>query len=667
MVANLEKEERLKEIIKHVDKFKLVDVVTVYLYFYGSLERSKYILSTAEMELLLEYIYHVENVESRKPTVEEILEILELVKDILNDKENKLYENKNNNSCFCYAVRDFYYVKDDKKQEEILDEYIKLFGKFNQYFLENYKFTINDFIQCVQNILQEYNNRINLISRVLSYRDEKGSPEELLNLIINNYSLIMHFSNTSFSQDLNQIINFNHFLEKFSYDLEKEPKDPKKFPIVKKGESYIMPSINTMMNQARIVFEEEISKDKKESASYRKNKGDYLEEEVLKVLKQMMRNADIFSSVKYSENKRGGETDILVMYDHNIIIVEIKNRKWKEKSKEGNQKFLEQDLSANILEAYDQASRTEAYIKNNPEVKFRIGDTKKTLTIKNTEKFKIFKLGITLENLRTYAVQYYNFFENLEKDMIFMNLNDLKQICNLIEYQTEFIHYLEKRIRCNKYLEKYYFYDELYLFSEYKMRNLETIINPKSNAYRIVDIGRKSLYDFRFEESFKKEILSKKMRTFMKAMMLKIENDRMPFYSNVMMTLMDIDLEGQDRLKEGILEARNKYKIIGREATFFLATEEEKELKGYIILVVVSNNKNNNKAENVEKLGSIYGACVKSKYPNYEVIILTNYTDYPAEYIDNCIYVKNVKEDISELIEKSPDLKAIQEFNFFSA
>ena len=647
---------QLKETIEGLKKFKLIDIMATYAYFYSSLEKNKYALSTLEIELLMNCIYEVKTKGEKSPSVQDVLKILELVRDIVEEEQET--EKMEEPIYARYAKIDFLHRKEDKKHMEILDEYEKLFHPMKEYFLEQYQFTIQDFIKSIQIILQEYSKRMNLLEIVLRKSEmEEILPEQLLEYLTSRCYSILNFNCDTFSKDLREMIPFQHFLEKFSHPLENTNPDFKTNPIVKKGNTYIATWLNTLSNYAKIVFEKEIAKNAKVNDQYGKCKGEYLEKETKNVLQDILKNAEIFSDVKYSEEKRAGETDLLVIFDHNIIIVEIKNRKWKEKSKEGNEYFIQQDMNENVYKAYDQASRTENYIRNHSEVKFRIGDTKKTLTIRNTEKFSIYKLGITLENLRTYAVLYDKYNSKIGKDMVFFNMNDLKEMAKYIEYQTEFIHYLEKRIKCNQYLEDYYFYNELYLFSEYKFYNLESILTPREGI-RFFDTGRDSLFDHRFRKQEKLEILQRKELLFMKLIMKRIEMDKMPDYASVMMSLLEIDLKGQRRIEEGIREARQKYQNEGKEALFFFTLEEEKDLKGLILLVVVSKEKN----QNVERFGMIYGAAMKRKYPTYEVIIWTNYITAPEYLIDNCIYMKNVEEEADAYIEKIPELKNLELF-----
>lgn len=654
MNFKINKEEELKRKIEYLDKFKLIDIISTYAYFYNSLERSKYSLSTFEIEILMGYIYETKNKQERNPSTKEIQEILKLLEEIAEykktDDDGPMY--------LKYAKNDFLYNKEDKSEKEIFDEYNKLFFPFKEYFLKTYSFEIQDFIKIIQNIQVEYNKRINLLELALNNLNQNEVlPEQLLDYLTNQCYTVLNFNCDTFSKDLREIIPFKHFLDKFSHDLDREKSEFQSKPILKKGDTYIACSLNVLVNYARILFEEEMPNNSDTGVRYKAHKGGYLEEETKNVLQKIMRNSKIYKDVKYSENKRAGETDLIVILDTNIIIVEIKNRKWKEKSKQGQDYFIRQDMEANLYEAYNQATRTERYIRSNETVTFRIGGTKETLKINNTGSYKIYKLGVTLENLRTYAIQYDKYNPEIGRDMVFFNINDLKEMSRYIEYQTEFIHYLSKRIQCNKYLENYYFYDELYLFSDYKFFNLDSILNP-NDKIRFVDIGRQSLFDERFRTEEKRQVLKRKILPFMNFLMRRMELDETKDYTNVMMRLLEIDLYGQKYIENGIKEARRKYSIEGKEAIFFFTMEEEKDLKGLIMLVVVSKRK----SQDVEKFGMLYGVTVKRKYPNYEVIICTNYMKDPEYIIDNCICVKDVNEEADKYIEKIPELKNLELF-----
>lgn len=212
--------DELENKIKELDKFKLMDIISTYAYFYGSLDKNKYALCTVELELLMECIYKTESYGTKKPSVEDIEQIIDMIKELLDadEKKNPTEETPYYN----YAVNDFLYVKEDKKHVEILDEYEKLFGKFDPYFLNKYQFTIHDFIWAIELILQEYNARINYIERSIKKERKEDiiQPKQLLEYLTNSYNLVMNFNCSSFSKRLEDMIVMQHFLDKFSYNME---------------------------------------------------------------------------------------------------------------------------------------------------------------------------------------------------------------------------------------------------------------------------------------------------------------------------------------------------------------------------------------------------------------------------------------------------------------
>ena len=80
----MENEEiRIRQIIKQVNKAKLIDTVSsIFYYFRINGEYNKMMLPV-ELEYIMNIIYNTRSYESRKPTLEEILEILYLAKKII--------------------------------------------------------------------------------------------------------------------------------------------------------------------------------------------------------------------------------------------------------------------------------------------------------------------------------------------------------------------------------------------------------------------------------------------------------------------------------------------------------------------------------------------------------------------------------------------------------
>ena len=58
-----------------------------------------------------------------------------------------------------------------------------------------------------------------------------------------------------------------------------------------------------------------------------------------------------------------------------------------------------------------------------------------------------------------------------------------------INYQTEFIHYISQRIKTNLYIHEFSLYNELYLFSEYKINNLTTFRKEVIDIINTIEFG----------------------------------------------------------------------------------------------------------------------------------------------------------------------------------
>ena len=166
-----------------------------------------------------------------------------------------------------------------------------------------------------------------------------------------------------FSQDIEETVN-----TKKTYILNDIPFIDK--PIVKLGNSYIMPSIYTILRNSQYLFEKDIL-NSDFSRQYAYTKGKYLENEIAKIFRNCMKNSEILQSAKYTYKGKERETDVIVVYDNNVILVEAKSCALKEVSKRGNIEKLKEDYEQNIIEAFEQCRIAEEYIKNTKNSQFK--------------------------------------------------------------------------------------------------------------------------------------------------------------------------------------------------------------------------------------------------------------------------------------------------------
>ena len=202
---------------------------------------------------------------------------------------------------------------------------------------------------------------------------------------------------------------------------------------------------------------------------YQKKRAEYLEHKALEYLGNILPEAKIFGNLFYNMEEEGKktryQTDGLILYDENLFIIEAKAGKFSKEARRGSPKRIKRDLGRLINEAYEQALRTKGYIMKTAEPKFESQDGSEVLVIKDKDIYRnIYLFNITLENLWRFSTQLsyikrLNLIQGKEWPWSVF-INDLRLISELIEFPSEFLHYLERRIRMNDY-PQFHTLDEL--------------------------------------------------------------------------------------------------------------------------------------------------------------------------------------------------------------
>ncbi len=648
-------EEKMKKVIEKINKFKLIEIISSIYYYFKVIGDYNNMLSTGELEYIINLIYKTKNTEERIPTKEDVLSILEMTKLIILEKESEYVEVKEQRDIiFSQTKNHFLHSREDTEYDSIIFEYLNLFNPMEEFFKTYYSFKIENFLYFMKLIQIEYSNRMFLLDKTLKKIYKKVTRDIFIEYILNCGFGILNFNEKTLADSNENLIAFKNILRKFSVNKnECIEKDFENFPIYKNENTYILSSVVTLIYKAKYIFEKEIRKDKFLKDLYAYKKGEYLEILTENVMKDILKNAKIFPNIKYRENKMDRECDMLVIFDQVMLIVEIKARAFKEVSKGGMKKYLREDLKDNIYNAYKQATRMEKYLLKNKVVTLRYGSGGNTLKIENIDKFKIFKIGITLENFREYAVQYTEFENDIKHDMVFFNINDLKFMSRYFKYESEFIHYIVQRIKTNQYINEFYLYDELYLFSEYKINNLQSILN-NDHKVKVFDTGRYKLFDLRFNQDKKEKILNGFTHPFIDRIIKELESRKVATYELMIIELLDLDYNAQKYLFEQLNLAREKFKENGKVTHTAIFVEKDRDFNGLYVVFGVGDK--NQKKDNIE--GTIvFGSIIKRKYPDYNVIGVINNIEDSPENIYECINILKPKKDFDKYLEKIKELK----------
>jgi len=385
-------------------------------------------------------------------------------------------------------------------------------------------------------------------------------------------------------------------------------------------------------------------------STYQKKRAEYLENKALEYLKKILPGAKVFENLFYSitENgvKKRPETDGLILYDENLFIIEAKAGKYSTSAKRGSLERMKQEVTKLIDSAYKQALRTKRYINDTPEPVFEYKDGSIAVILKDKEKYKnIYLFNITLQNLahlstRLNSLRSLNLVEGKEWPWSVF-INDLRVISELIEFPSEFLHFLQRRIKVNDYPQFYttdeldflmvYFREGLY-FEDGILKTLDRYIPSAytenlDRYYDYVD-GRVS--------SGKKPRL--RISEEYKNLITELESTGKDRFTKVTTTLLNCDRKVQKAILDNLNKVLNISKRDNHDGNFTMFFNEPK--MGLMFLV-----SKNRKPESWDRLDR---HCRLKMYRTKfeEWILITVYVDKKSErFLDFRIYNKKWEYD----------------------
>ncbi|MCJ7458898.1 MAG: hypothetical protein MUP17_07895 [candidate division Zixibacteria bacterium] len=206
----------------------------------------------------------------------------------------------------------------------------------------------------------------------------------------------------------------------------------------------------------------------------------YLENKSINYLAKMLPGAKIYKNLYYSIRENGEqkrvELDGLILYDQNLLLIEAKSAPLSISAQRGGVERIKRDVNEVIVGAYSQCKRAKDYIDIEATPCFY--DAKDQLLVKIGDKkfFKnIFLINVTLDSFGILAthlssIKAIGLLDGKEWPWS-VYLNDLRVISELIEFPSQFLHYLQSRIRINEF-PQFENMDELDIFGFYLKENL---------------------------------------------------------------------------------------------------------------------------------------------------------------------------------------------------
>ena len=133
----MEEEIKIKQIIQEVNRVKLIDTISTVFYYFRANGDYENMMLPAELEYIMTTIYNTRLYKDRKPTAEEILEILDLARIMIFEMSNKIIQNKaesRKDVIYNYASESFLYEREDTEYEVLALDYLNLFEPMKRIF-----------------------------------------------------------------------------------------------------------------------------------------------------------------------------------------------------------------------------------------------------------------------------------------------------------------------------------------------------------------------------------------------------------------------------------------------------------------------------------------------------------------------------------------------------
>ena len=246
-------------------------------------------------------------------------------------------------------------------------------------------------------------------------------------------------------------------------------------PIIYWDERYICPIPDLLMSSLRSRIETELKqRNAKAWEIYQQYRGELLVKETKQLFKMILPRCSAYPEMEYFIPSADGhrlryECDLLVTFDRYILLIEAKAGNFSDAARRGKSRDLRADLQGLIGDPYDQLIRTREFIFSSDVVEFT-GPDKSITRIRSSEYKAIFLISVTLDDLNAYTTSLHKL---LEGGLLVgpylpwaVNFITFRAISELLEFPSQFIDYLQRRLRLED-LKKFQAAEELDYFGHY--------------------------------------------------------------------------------------------------------------------------------------------------------------------------------------------------------
>lgn len=238
---------------------------------------------------------------------------------------------------------------------------------------------------------------------------------------------------------------------------------------------YCFDYYNLFDNIYRVVEKTLNKKDSNYRATWSKRQMDTTENIVSNLFNKLLPGCEILMSNYYPINKslkKCAENDLLVIYEDNLIIIEVKAGSYSYRSPILDIESHIKSLKTLVEKADGQAERTLDYLKSDKVVKLYDENKKEKYSLSLSDFNDITLMCVTLDNFNEFAAKIEKLsFLNLNKSTIAISMDDLKVYSDYFDSPLIFLHFLKQRKLATKN-KSLYLNDELDHLGMYIKHNI---------------------------------------------------------------------------------------------------------------------------------------------------------------------------------------------------
>jgi hypothetical protein len=523
--------EEIKKLLKKYDPFLLLSILSNYYLMAGAGNKGvsefnhENNINQADVEICQALLLQIkpENLKNKIPlgnTYEEIIEQLNKLSTSSHFKNMKAeYLDLSKQDASIKMIQEF--VKSHTQtvrnwgnfnQVKIISN--EIYNNFNELLLNNYGFTSEDTIKFfnyliketeksstlrflnlkklskvkdIKKMITEYykiiDNDEKSVDEVLKYMKNR-THEEVLLFIMSHYDLRL---SEQYKFNIENIVNDLELKEnivasivnQFSYNFEELKEYKTEYflldnpiwtkPLILINEKEFFCSLPQMFFSFILKsFDDIINKIDSKKLSVVKAK--YLETKVEEIVKTRFHEINTIKSLKWKDNGKEYETDLITFIDCYAIIFEAKSGKIDNSSLRGAPKKLKRDIENLLIEPNIQSKRLKEkleFLINNPKVEDKLRDK---LPIELNKINKVLRVSISLEYFSSLQsnikeIEDTGWIPDNFEPCPTMNIADFEVLFDIFEHPVQIINYLEQREEIEKNIK--YKGDELDLIAVY--------------------------------------------------------------------------------------------------------------------------------------------------------------------------------------------------------